>query len=133
MKYLYIVIGFLALILGTIGIPVPILPTVPFYLLAAYCFGKSSEKLHNWFIGTSLYKKHLADFYEKKGMTLKTKWSILLPVSGIMLAGAYFSPGVIPKIIIAILMVIKYYVFFFVIKTLPNTEEIKLTQHNQQD
>ena len=49
-KIFWIVLGFLCLGLGTIGIVLPILPTVPFYMATLFCFAKSSERLHSWFI-----------------------------------------------------------------------------------
>ena len=52
MKYIWILLGFISLFLGTIGIVLPILPTVPFYIATVYCFAKSSETLHNWFMHT---------------------------------------------------------------------------------
>jgi hypothetical protein len=42
--------GWISLILGIIGIFLPLLPTTPFVLLSAYCFSKSSERLHSWLI-----------------------------------------------------------------------------------
>ena len=65
LKIVWIVLGFLCLGLGTIGIVLPILPTVPFYMATLFCFAKSSKKLHDWFIGTNLYKKHLDSFVKK--------------------------------------------------------------------
>lgn len=50
MRILWLLIGILALALGLIGIVTPILPTVPFLLLSAFCFSRSSERLHNWLI-----------------------------------------------------------------------------------
>ena len=62
----YAVLGWLCLILGSIGIALPILPTVPFYLLTAFFFAKSSQKLHDWFVGTNLYKKHLDSYVQSR-------------------------------------------------------------------
>ncbi|GHC29622.1 hypothetical protein GCM10007291_32680 [Gemmobacter nanjingensis] len=50
MRILWLLLGVLALALGVIGIVTPILPTVPFLILAAFGFSKSSERLHNWII-----------------------------------------------------------------------------------
>ena len=46
-KIFWIVLGFLCLGFGTIGIVLPILPTVPFYMATLFCFAKSSERLHS--------------------------------------------------------------------------------------
>lgn len=72
-KVFWLIIGFICLVLGTIGVFLPVLPTVPFYLVTTFAFAKSSERLHNWFINTKLYKKNLESFVERKAMTLKTK------------------------------------------------------------
>ena len=65
LKIIWIVLGFICLGLGTIGVVLPILPTVPFYMATLFCFAKSSERLHQWFTGTKLYKKHLDSFVQK--------------------------------------------------------------------
>ena len=57
-KVIYIMIGCISVGFGAEGSVIPVLPTVPFLLLAAYCFARSSEKLHNWFTSTKLYKDH---------------------------------------------------------------------------
>ena len=59
-KILWMITGFICLCLGTIGVILPILPTVPFYMATAFCFAKSSERLHGWFVNTGMYQKHLA-------------------------------------------------------------------------
>ena len=52
MNIIWMLLGFLCLAFGTIGIVLPILPTVPFYMATVFCFAKSSEKLHTWFLST---------------------------------------------------------------------------------
>ena len=59
MKAIYLILGLLSLGLGVVGIYLPILPTTPLLLLAAFCFARSSEKLDTWFKGTNMYKKYL--------------------------------------------------------------------------
>ena len=73
---IFLIVGCVSLALGCIGIVLPILPTVPFFLLTVFCFANSSQKLHDWFIGTRMYKKHLESFVQKKGMTIRAKVTI---------------------------------------------------------
>lgn len=83
-RLLYLILGCICLGLGCVGIALPILPTVPFFLVTVFCFANSSQKLHDWFIGTKMYKKHLESFVQKKGMTWKTKTGIIIPVTILM-------------------------------------------------
>lgn len=55
--------------------------------MTVFCFANSSQRLHDWFISTQMYKKHLDSFVKKKGMTVRTKAGILLPVTLLMAVG----------------------------------------------
>lgn len=118
MKIIYLIIGFISFGLGCIGVVLPILPTTPFFLLTAYCFAKSSKRLHDWFLSTSLYKKHLDSFVKERAMTLQTKISILAFASTMLAFPLIFSDNIYLKIMIICLYIIKYYYFIFRIKTI---------------
>ena len=62
-KYTWIIIGLIFFAIGTIGAFLPILPTFPFYIVTLFCFARSSEKLHTWFVGTKLYKNNIEKIY----------------------------------------------------------------------
>jgi len=72
-RILLIIAGTLSIVLGVIGIFVPLLPTVPFLLLAAYCYSKSSEKFYNWLITNRWFGKMIRDYKEGKGVPMQAK------------------------------------------------------------
>lgn len=124
-KIIFIVVGCICLSLGTVGVVLPILPTVPFYLATAFCFANSSERLHNWFINTGLYKKHLQSYVEHKGMLLKTKVSIITTVTLLMGFGFFMMArkGIwIPCIILTVVWVCHIVYFVFGVKTIKGEE-----------
>lgn len=86
-KMIYMLLGCLSVGLGAIGAVIPVLPTFPFLMLAAYCFARSSQKLNIWFKSTKLYQDNLADFAAGKGMTRKTKCRIMGTVTFLMSIG----------------------------------------------
>ena len=118
-KAFFIVLGCLSLGLGALGAVLPILPTVPFLMPAAFCFAKSSEKLHNWFISTKLYKKNLESFVQGKGMTMKTKIRIMVTVTILMSIGFIMMHAVpVGRIILGVVWIFHVLYFIFGIKTL---------------
>lgn len=118
-KALLVVVGCLSLALGAIGAVLPILPTVPFLMLSAFCFAKSSEKLHSWFISTKLYKKNLESFVKGEGITVKTKVKIMSTVTILMAIGFIMMSRVpVGRVILAIVWVCHVVYFVFRVKTL---------------
>ena len=124
-QIIFLIIGCLSLALGCVGIVLPILPTVPFFLLTVFCFANSSQKLHDWFIGTQMYKKHLESFVQKKGMTVRTKATILTSDTALMAVGfvLMLRKGIIvPCVILAVVWVCHLVYFLFGVKTIPAAE-----------
>ena len=117
----FVVLGCISLALAVIGVILPILPTVPFLALAAFCFAKSSDRLNNWLINTKFYQNNLADFKAGKGMTVKTKVRILATVTLVIAVGliAMLIKGVIVgSIILSVVWLGHIYYFGFKVKTL---------------
>lgn len=117
-RILYLAAGILAMGLGAAGVVLPILPTTPFLLLASFCFARGSEKFHRWFTGTALYKRHLESFVTNRSMTLKTKFSLLLPASAMLLMAFLLMSNVYGRVCIVFLIVFKYVYFFTKIETI---------------
>ena len=91
---LWLILGWLSLAIGSIGVVLPVLPTTPFLLVASFSFAKGSDRFHRWFTGTKLYKKHLEDFVTDRAMTLKTKFGILLPASAMLIIAMLLVPSI---------------------------------------
>lgn len=118
-KVFFVVLGCLSLGLGALGAVLPLLPAFPFLMLAAFCFAKSSEKLHGWFVSTKLYKKNLESFVQGKGMTVRTKIRIMLTVTFLMSIGFIMMHAVpVGRIVLGIVWLLHILYFIFGIKTL---------------
>ncbi len=118
-KVFFVVLGCLSLGLGALGAVLPLLPAFPFLMLAAFCFAKSSEKLHGWFVSTKLYKKNLESFVQGKGMTVRTKIRIMLTVTFLMSIGFIMMHAVpVGRIVLGIVWLFHILYFIFGIKTL---------------
>ena len=111
-KLLWLMIGIVSMVLGAIGVVLPVLPTTPFLLLASFCFAKGSDRFHKWFIETKLYKKHLESFVTSRSMTLKTKLCILLPASAMLILAMLAMSNIYGRVFIVFLIIFKYIYFF---------------------
>ena len=124
-KILYCILGCISVGLGTAGTVLPVLPTFPFLMLAAFCFARSSKKLENWFKSTNLYKNNLADFAAGRGMTKKMKCRIMAAVTLLMSIGFVLmgAKGIVAGcIVLGCVWAFHMIYFIFVVKTIPAAE-----------
>jgi len=72
-KLALILAGSIFVVLGTLGIFLPLLPTTPFLLLAAACYFRSSDRFYNWLINNKWLGNYIKNYREKKSVPLKIK------------------------------------------------------------
>ena len=76
---LWRIAGALSLALGAIGIVVPVLPTTPFVLLAAFCFARGSPAVHRWLLANRMFGPMLRDWEAHRSIERRTKiWAIAM-------------------------------------------------------
>ena len=115
MKVIYLSLGFVSLGLGILGIPLPILPTTPFLLLAIACFARSSKRLYH----TKLYQRYVADFRETKSIAKERKKKIIIQIYVLMGISIFFAPILWVKIgLFCLTVFITYYLF----KVIPDKD-----------
>ena len=117
-RYVFLTIGAISFVLGTIGIVIPLFPTIPFYMFTVFCFARGSERFHKMFLASSLYQMTVGNYKRDKALTLRTKLTILGFLSIIMAIGAYFSQDwPIALILMGLVWIGHVIAFAFFIKT----------------
>ncbi len=89
MRIVYLAVGLLTLVIGCVGLALPIMPSTPFLLSSAFCFARSSQRLDRWFKGTKIYTDNLESFAKGEGMSIKTKARMLTIVTLLLGFAAY--------------------------------------------
>lgn len=126
-KFLYRILGCFGVGMGAVGAIIPVLPTFPFLMLAAFCFARSSKKLDRWLKNTKLYKANLEDFAAGRGMTMKAKVRIMVSVTLLMSVGFIIMgvSGILTGcVVLGCVWVFHIVYFLFGIKTIPAKEAV---------
>lgn len=105
------------MIIGMVGVVIPILPTTPFLIVSSFFFAKGSHKFDSWLRNTKIFKNYAEDFIRDRSMTLKRKIKLMM-ISDFMLAFPFILlDNIYIKYFIIIVILFKYYYFIFQIKT----------------
>ena len=104
-KKLYITFGFLAVALAIVGVFIPGLPTVPFLLVALFCFERSSKKYHDMIMNNKYFGPVLQDYYSGKGLTLSIKIKAILFLSCGMIFSIYKIQNLHARIALAVVWI----------------------------
>lgn len=131
LRIILLIIGSISLVLGVVGIFLPILPTVPFFLLTTFCYVRGSKKFATWFLNSKLYKKHVENFAKHRVMTLRNELILLLCVSALLLTTLYFINNLTMSIIFTCLIFLKYCYFVFRITPISKKEYMEIKEKDK--
>ena len=98
---LFIAVGSISLGIGIVGIVVPLLPTTPFLLVAAYCYSRGSKRLYNTLLSNKLIGGYLRNYLEGKAMSIKAKiWSLSILWAVIGCTAAFVTDSLVIRIVL---------------------------------
>ena len=104
-KRLFVAAGTITLVLGIVGIIMPVLPTTPFLLLAAICYLRGSQRLYNALLGNRFVGSYIRNYLEGRGMPLKMKiWTLTLLWIAIICSALLATDSLIIRIILAVVL-----------------------------
>lgn len=83
MRIVWAFCGILSLCFGLLGVVLPLLPTVPFMLLAAFCFARSSPQLHAWLLAHPVFGPPIADWQERGAISRRGKIAASVSIAAV--------------------------------------------------
>lgn len=100
-RALLIGLGWIAVGFGIAGAVLPLMPATPFFLIAAWCFARSSPRFHDWLVAHPVFGQLIAAYRERKGMTARYKALTLLSLWSAIGASAFVVPLTWVRILLA--------------------------------
>lgn len=123
-KILFITAGSICFVLGFIGMFVPVLPTTPLVLLAAFLFSRSSERLSSWIATTPIYRAYVEPFKQSGGISLPRKMRILAISYSVMGLSAFLVQKPVVWVVLAAVAVFLAALMLAVIPTISKDKEL---------
>lgn len=115
-KIIYFSLAIISLIFALIGVVLPMIPATPFILAASFFAFRSSDRLNVWIKKQKFYAEHIDGFIENKTMERHAKIKIYIFAFLMLMFPMYFSNSTILRLVIVVLLMAKYYCFFYLIK-----------------
>lgn len=101
MRGAYIIVGTIALVIGAIGLFLPVIPTTPLILLAAACYYRGSDRLHTWILSSRWFGETIKNYQEGRGLTRDTKvWAISMMCLMILISAWFFVSSLFVRVAI---------------------------------
>lgn len=124
LRWLLLVAGTLATALGIAGIFLPLLPSTPFFLLAAACYGRSSKRAYRWLMTNRLFGKQLRYFRDHRGATRRSKAIAITMIALGIGSSLYFFTFPLPVQLLLIAIGTSVSVYLLRLRTIPHLPHI---------
>lgn len=121
-RWMYIFLGTIFLILGIMGVFLPLLPTTPFLLLTSFFYTRGSERINKWFRSTSFYRDYVEGF-RKGELTIKQKIKIIISCYICLAISAIFVDHLYTRIVLGCIAIVQA-ISMFIIKTKKENPEV---------
>lgn len=103
-RFSLLAIGWLSVVLGVVGIFLPLLPTTPFLLLSAACFARSSDRFYMWLVEHPRLGQYIIGYLDGSGLPLKAKiYTLLLMWSSLLITAFWIVNSPYPKVILPLI------------------------------
>jgi uncharacterized membrane protein YbaN (DUF454 family) len=109
----FALLGWVGLLLGALGLVLPILPSTPFFLLAIFGFSHSHSKLSQWILAKPLVAKQVQKFKDGKGLATRDKLGILLFACLVIIPIIIITNSLHLKIFLVLLLTSKAFFLFY--------------------
>lgn len=116
MRAIWLIFGLICVALALVGVVLPLLPTVPFLLLAAFCFARSSERLHSWLLSHKVFGPMIEDWHRSGAIRPSAKRAATLSI--VLVYGISLALGVKTTVLVIQAVVLSAVLFF--LWTRPN-------------
>ncbi|ADW74908.1 MULTISPECIES: DUF454 family protein [Rahnella] len=103
-RVLLITVGWLCVVLATLGVVLPLLPTTPFLLLAAWCFARSSPRFHQWLLYRSWFGSYLRHWQTHRALPKGVKPKAVALIVVTFAISIYFVPLLWVRILLVCMM-----------------------------
>ncbi len=120
-----ITLGWIFLLLGLIGIFLPVLPTTPLLLLTAYLFGRNSKRCDRWLKKQEFYEKYVVAYKRRGGLLLEQKVRILLCSNTLLLISGILVDHLHLRLFLVFLAICKL-IFFIRMPTIKQEKEVRI-------
>lgn len=118
-------LAWICVVLGCVGVFVPVLPTTPLILLATFLFGKNSPRCHAFLLNSRVYKAYVAPFKQAGGMPVKSKVRMLAISYAVLCVSAILVQN---PFIWCILLAVAAFLLYLAAVRIPTIDESKVNR-----